>query len=98
MTDVALTTEQKHWRDKRCIACDGELPLPTWAGQPYICCSGIDCGCGGGVLPIDFCSVDCWENYHPDREPPEPDGECYRGGEAESALAESQARIQRELK
>lgn len=33
-----------------------------------------------------------------DREPPEPDGECYRGGEAESAMAEEQARIQRELK
>lgn len=37
------------------------------------------------------------ESYH-DREPPEPDGECYRGGEAASALAEEQARIQRELK
>jgi hypothetical protein len=33
-----------------------------------------------------------------DREPPEPDGEAYRGGEAASALAESQARIQREFK
>lgn len=88
----------EHWRDKRCIACNGELPVPTWRGQPYICCSGIDCGCGGGVLPIGFCSVDCWENYHPDREPPEPDGECYRGGEAASVLAEEQARIQRELK
>lgn len=31
-------------------------------------------------------------------EPPEPDGECYRGGEYASALAGSQARIQRELK
>jgi hypothetical protein len=31
-------------------------------------------------------------------EPPEPDGECYRGTEAASALAEEQARIQRELK
>lgn len=31
-------------------------------------------------------------------EPPEPDGECYRGSEYGSALAESQARIQRELK
>lgn len=33
-----------------------------------------------------------------DIEPPEPDGECYRGGEAAGALAEEQARIQRELK
>lgn len=71
-----------HWRDKRCIACGGELPLPTWRGQPYICCSGRDCGCGGEVLPIEFCSVDCWENYEPEAdEPPDPDGECYRGGE-----------------
>jgi hypothetical protein len=61
-----------HWRDKVCVACKGPLPTPTWAGQPYICCSGIDCGCQGGVLPIEFCSVSCWENYDPDREPPEP--------------------------
>lgn len=32
------------------------------------------------------------------REPTEPDGECFRGGEAAAYLAESQARIQRELK
>jgi hypothetical protein len=31
-------------------------------------------------------------------EPPEPDGEAYRGGEAAAALAESQAHIQRMLK
>lgn len=31
-------------------------------------------------------------------EPPDPDGECFRGGEYASALAEEQARIQRELK
>lgn len=63
--NVVRATDPIHWRDKRCIACNGELPLPTWAGQPYICCSGRDCGCGGGVLPIEFCSVDCWENYDP---------------------------------
>lgn len=33
-----------------------------------------------------------------DYEPPEPDGESFRGGEAAGALAEEQARIQRELK
>lgn len=33
-----------------------------------------------------------------DQEPPEPDGECYRGGEYASALAEEQAWIQRNLK
>lgn len=37
------------------------------------------------------------ESSEPD-EPPEPDGECYRGGEATGALAESQAWIQRNLK
>jgi hypothetical protein len=40
---------------------------------------------------------DCW-NKRDNREPPDPDGEDYRGGEAAAALAESQARIQRELK
>jgi hypothetical protein len=37
------------------------------------------------------------DNDEPD-EPLEPYGECYRGGEAAGALAEEQARIQRELK
>ncbi len=31
-------------------------------------------------------------------EPPEPDGECFRGGESASALAHEQAEIQRTLK
>lgn len=33
-----------------------------------------------------------------DEEPPDPDGECFRGGEYASALAEEQAWIQRNLK
>ena len=33
-----------------------------------------------------------------DREPPEPDGECFQGGEAAAYEAQQQARIQRELK
>lgn len=33
----------------------------------------------------------CW----PDREPPEPDGECFRGTEYASALAEQQAQAKR---
>lgn len=33
-----------------------------------------------------------------DDEPPDPDGECPRGGEAAAELSESQTRIQRELK
>lgn len=32
------------------------------------------------------------------REPPDPDGECFRDGEYTAALAHEQARIQRELK
>jgi hypothetical protein len=39
----------------------------------------------------------CWvkrDNY----EPPEPDGECFRGGEAAAFRDAEQARIQRELK
>jgi hypothetical protein len=43
------------------------------------------------------CDPDC-EKCWPDREPPDPDGECFRGREYASALAEQQARIQRELK
>ena len=38
--------------------------------------------------------VQCWrdaDNY----EPPEPDGECFRGGEAAAFLAEQQAEWQR---
>lgn len=51
--------------------------------------------------PRDACIC---EQYGPDddigkdREPPDPDGECFRGSEYASALAEEQARIQRELK
>jgi hypothetical protein len=41
---------------------------------------------------------DDWPEPDDDREPPEPDGECFRGGEAEAFQAEEQARIQRELK
>jgi RecJ-like exonuclease len=37
---------------------------------------------------------ECWDNYEPD----DPDGEAFRGGEASSFEAETQARIQRELK
>ena len=34
----------------------------------------------------------------PDYEPPEPDGEAFRGGEAAAFERETQARIQRDLK
>jgi hypothetical protein len=39
----------------------------------------------------------CWVRRD-NLEPPDPDGEDFRGGEAAAFLAESQARIQRELK
>ena len=51
---------------------------------------------------IDLISDDPHETLHEligvNDEPPDPDGECFRGGEAADALAEEQARIQRELK
>lgn len=39
----------------------------------------------------------CWVTRD-NREPPEPDGEAFRGGEAAAFRAEEQARIQRDLK
>jgi hypothetical protein len=41
---------------------------------------------------------DTWCHLREGYEPPDPDGECFRGGEAASALAEEQAWIQRNLK
>lgn len=52
-----------HWRDEKCKECGVELPTPTFRGQPYVCCNGIDCGCQGFVLPVGFCSVACFEHY-----------------------------------
>ncbi len=57
---------------------------------------GVECECEN----VDVCArcaaqaAVAQDNY----EPPESDNECFRGGEYENALAESQARIQRELK
>ena len=46
-----------------------------------------------------FCKDDCHECFlRANYEPPEPDGEAFRGGEAAAFEAETQARIQRELK
>jgi hypothetical protein len=58
------------------------------------------------VHAMGFLMQECgWPLSHPcfgepdvDYEPPEPDGECFRGGEAAAYNAEEQARIQRELK
>lgn len=43
----------------------------------------------------DACPV---HGVDPDHEPPEPDGECFRGGEAAAYEAEQMAWIQRNLK
>jgi hypothetical protein len=80
------------WKDHEavsaCEGCGNEID-PDW------------CHCGDAIEGHRGMS----HNHSPvpmrcqcGREPPEPDGECYRGGEAASALAEEQARIQRELK
>jgi hypothetical protein len=60
------------------------------------CCGEL----GAFVLSADRDLVDCEEciALMPPDEPPDPDGECYRGSEYASALAEEQARVQRELK
>lgn len=79
--------------ESRCVVCDKEFMVPMM-NRRWVCCNGHDCGCNGETLPDTFCSTECYENY----EPPEADGEAYCGGEAAAALAESQARIQRELK
>jgi hypothetical protein len=46
------------------------------------------------VAGFDELESDTYE----DAEPPEPDGECFRGHEAENFIAEQQAWIQRNLK
>lgn len=45
----------------------------------------------------DYCEI-CRDNLAEAQYERSQEGECYRGGEAASALAEEQARIQRELK
>jgi uncharacterized Zn finger protein (UPF0148 family) len=57
-------------------------------------CSDFDRGRDGVIYCVDCDHVIDDSNY----EPPEPDGEAFRGGEAAAYSAEEQARIQRELK
>ena len=76
-------------------------------GQAYCCGACLDAGMDGDYENLD---PDVWclkhgrllatkgSSYCEDCEPPEPDGECFRGGEAAGYLAEQQAKIQRELK
>lgn len=65
------------------------------ATDPKLCpdCDEPSLSKADGVLQCHSCG---WSED--DREPPDPDGEAYRGTEYTSALAEEQARIQRELK
>jgi hypothetical protein len=69
--------------------------------DPYLDTDCRFCGVRDGYACVSGCDCpDCVEraeredNY----EPPEPDGEAFRGGEAAAYEAETQARIQRELK
>jgi hypothetical protein len=65
-------------------------PVNSW-GRP---------DCQESNPPDTYCKWErqCEERAAEDREPPDPDGECFRGRESASALAEEQARVQRELK
>lgn len=56
------------------------------------CCD--ECGC---IVRLEGHDKHC--TAHDDnREPPEPDGECFRGGEAAAFEADRIERVQRELK
>jgi hypothetical protein len=74
----------------------------TDSSQPVHWTTDPQCIHRSGCLYATACheAGHCTSTTHsqPDDEPPEPDGECYRGGEAASALAEEQAWIQRNLK
>lgn len=50
----------------------------------------------GWLKPVHFCAS-CAAEYD-NREPGDPDGEAFRGGEATAFQRDEQARIQRELK
>lgn len=77
-----------HW--KGCPRGDYYSSAAEQDNDPGCTCHGIEW------------SFTCFEHCNrpkpAQREPPEPDGECFRGGEAASALAEEQGRIQRTLK
>lgn len=71
--------------DGLCEDCEDAVAIRTWDTDPY----------GYGPMSERYVSLcgECWtarDNY----EPPEPDGEAFRGGEAAAYEAESQARIQ----
>ncbi len=82
------------YRDRiamKCFDCDEEVGVRYWtfSAEERQFTMG---------LPVQaLLCYSCWrkrDNY----EPPEPDGEAFRGGEAAAFEAETQARIQRELK
>jgi len=78
-----------------CDRCGGSGRLTIYDTATYI---GQECYPIGDE-PCPKCCPDDDDDLTPaDDEPSDPDGECYRGGEYASALAEEQARIQRELK
>lgn len=50
--------------DRRCAACDAEVPQTSH--PRYTCCNGTDCGCYGATIPDSFCSLACYENWDED--------------------------------
>jgi len=86
---VVLTTDEKvvHF-----------APTEKRLRQEDVMCGYVAPGDTVSMDPQACTCGDCRDWIFPPDEPSEPDGECYRGGEAASALAEEQARIQRELK
>lgn len=80
-------------------------------GFPVNCVQHCCPDCDRPVFPAHVCETCFKEEPHRghdrcleclvaagDYEPPEPDGECFRGGEAAAYQAEEMARVQRELK
>jgi hypothetical protein len=59
------------------MPCDGDLER-NYDGEPSVICSAFHLPLG--VTAPGFICDDCRDSG--DREPPEPDGEAFRGGEA----------------
>ena len=60
-----LSMSEDYGADEYCRVCDKPIRLRanmlSGRSRRYICCNGHDCGCGGGTLPNDICSVSCLE-------------------------------------
>jgi hypothetical protein len=82
-------------RSRACGDCGEDIPLTETAFYWDVSDDEVFwTGCPPRFGPI--CEL-CWEkrdNY----EPPDPDGEAFRGGEAAAFTADQQARLQRDAK